>query len=209
MGSGQGGEDAYTRRLLATALTYAAVHHLGLLPAGSARFRGTSWVDWADLLLPYAVLGLAGSVLAAARAGRRLWLLFAAGGLLYAQGHGIHLAANSIGNFDPGPTAHLWDELAGHAIWYAGVVVVAAALAATMTHRPATRSPVAILAALAAGATWATNALGGHLLLPGLVVAAGAGAYGAARRHTLAGVVGVAGAAALVILAGAVLIGGA
>lgn len=38
---------------------------------------------------------------------------------MYASGHGIHLAANSIGNVSPGPTARLWDEVVGHCVWYA------------------------------------------------------------------------------------------
>ncbi len=162
-------------------------------------------MDWADLLLPYAVLGLAAGTLLAAGVGRRTWIGFGVAGLLYTQGHGIHLAANSIGNAQPSAAAFLWDELAGHAIWYAGAAMVVATLAATMAERAATRNPAAIAVAIAVGATWATNALGGHFLIPGTVLSGAAAGYGAAQRHTLAWLVGLAGLSALVVLGGAVL----
>jgi uncharacterized membrane protein YagU involved in acid resistance len=54
---------------------------------------------------------------------RRIWLVFGAGSIAYASGHGIHLAANSVANASPGPTAHLWDEVVGHYIWYVGVAL--------------------------------------------------------------------------------------
>jgi hypothetical protein len=53
-----------------------------------------------------------------------------------AQGHGIHLAANSVGNVEPSPVVHLWDEVVGPAVWYAGVAVVCAVLATAVRDRP-------------------------------------------------------------------------
>lgn len=67
----------------------------------------TRWADWVDLATPYAVLGTAGLALSTAAVPRRVWVLFAVGALTYAEGHGIHLAANSVANVVPGPTAHL------------------------------------------------------------------------------------------------------
>jgi hypothetical protein len=59
-------------------------------------------------------VGCAGAALAAAAAPRRVWPLFGFAAVLYTQGHGIHLAANSIANVTPAEPAHLWDELIGH-----------------------------------------------------------------------------------------------
>jgi hypothetical protein len=124
--------------------------------------------------------------------------------LLYATGHGIHLAANSIGNVAPGETAHFWDERVGHLVWYAGVAVVFAVLASTLTSEPPTTSPAAWLLAVAVGATWGTNATGGELTWPGTVAAAAALAWGAAHRRTRAALttaVGVAGVLAVAVSA--------
>jgi len=46
------------------------------------------------------------------------------------SGHGIHLSSNSVGNVEPGPPEHFWDEVVGHLLWYAGVALVVAALVA-------------------------------------------------------------------------------
>ncbi|MXG90381.1 hypothetical protein [Nocardioides flavescens] len=193
-------------RLLAlTALSYAACHHLGALPEGLGQAgRGTHVTDWIDLLLPFLVLGPALATLAAARASRATWAAAAVGSMLYASGHGIHLAANSIGNVAPGETAHLWDEQVGHWIWYAGVAVVAGALAAATRDRPlpGTRRGlvVAVLLAVAVGSTWATNATGGEFSWPGLGLAALASTWGVRHRHGPGLLLAVAGAAALVVV---------
>lgn len=201
----EAGPVAYRRSLFVTARAYAVLHHLGLLPAGTARWRGTSWVDWLDHVVPYAALAPAALTLATARVTGRHWGVFAVGALAYTQGHGIHLAANSIGNADPGETAYLWDELAGHAIWYAGAAVVMFVLAATMARESPRAHPLGVLVALGVGATWATNALGRHTIPLTIVVALAGIGGGWTRRHTVAWLTGIAGAAALVVLAGAAL----
>lgn len=175
----------YARALSATGLTYAVVHHLGLLPNGiAAGPDGTRWADWLDLAVPWLVLAPAAMTLWAANAGRRAWLLFGAGAVAYASGHGIHLAANSVGNAEPSATAHLWDEVVGHYLWFAGVALVLAAVAATMEGRPRPK-PVGYGVAVAVGATWTTNAIGGGTVVFSLAVAVAAAGYGWAHRREL------------------------
>jgi hypothetical protein len=176
------------RWLLAWGLAYNLLHHLGALPGGLSEAPGsTRWVDWLDLLTPYAVVGPALATLAAAHADRRAWVLALVGALAYTGGHGIHLAANSIGNArgDAAPV-HLWDEVVGHWLWYAGValLVVALARAVTLPARPPT---VALALAVATGVTWTTNALEGTTGIASLLIAAALAAHGWRRRDDGAG----------------------
>jgi hypothetical protein len=150
-----------SRWLLVTALAYALTHHLGALPGGLGRAGHTRWTDWIDLLTPYAVLVPAALALWTARARTAAWAIFLVGAIAYTDGHGIHLSANSIGNVAPGEAVHLWDEVVGHYLWYAGVTLVFAALALTLAGRTAARGPLPHVAALAVGLTLATNALEG------------------------------------------------
>ena len=127
----------YLRWLAVTAAAYVVFHHLGLIDGGLGPAPSdTQWIDWFDLVVPFLVLGPAAATLHAAGAGARTWLVFGIGAVTYATGHGVHLAANSVGNAAPGPTEHLWDEVVGHYIWYTGVALVVAALAMTMSGRP-------------------------------------------------------------------------
>ncbi len=145
--------------------------------------RGTRCADWLDLLVPFVVLLPALGTLLAAGVSRATYLWFAVGSWLYATGHGIHLSANSIGNADPSPTAHLWDEQVGHWVWYAGVAVIAATLASTLVERPVPRHPLAWLLAVAVGATWGTNATGGEFTWAGAALAVVACGWGLRHRH--------------------------
>ncbi|HCB07951.1 MAG TPA: hypothetical protein PLZ93_17205 [Nocardioides sp.] len=191
--------------LVVTALAYTLCHHLGSLPDGLGDAgRGTRIADWLDLVVPFVVLLPALGTLLEARVGRATYLWFAVGSWLYATGHGIHLAANSIGNVAPGETAHLWDEQVGHWTWYAGVAVVAATLASTLVDRPVPTNPLAWVLALAVGATWGTNATGGEFTWPGLALAVVAIWWGVRHRRDrgvllvavgAAGVVGVVASA--------------
>lgn len=190
----------YSRWLALTAAAYVVLHHLGLLPDGlGSAPDDTQWADWLDLAVPFLILGPAAATLHAAGATTRTWLLFGVGALTYASGHGIHLAGNSIGNADPSRTAHLWDEVVGHLIWYAGVALVVAALARTMSDRPRPQ-PVGVLLAGLAGWTWASNAIGGGTEIFSLLLAAAAAAYGWQRRRALTVTLLVAGAVAVVVL---------
>lgn len=197
--------SVYQRWVAVTALSYVVLHHLGLLPDGlGSAPDDTQWADWLDLLVPLLVLGPAAAALAAAPATRRTWVVFGVGAVTYATGHGVHLAANSVGNADPGPTAHLWDEVVGHEIWYAGVALVVVALALSMPGRPRP-GWVGYLLAVAVGATWASNAVGGGTVVAGLVVAVGFALWGWRHRRDLGVTLLVAFAPAAVFLLAATL----
>jgi hypothetical protein len=121
---------------------------------------------------------------------------------MYASGHGIHLAANSIGNVSPGQAAHLWDEVVGHYVWHAGVALVTSAVAATMTGRKRPTHAGSYLLALAVGVTWATNAIGGGTVVPGLLVAVTAVVFGWRHRGGLPVVLVVGYTPAVALLVG-------
>lgn len=150
-----------SRWLAALAVVYVVGHHTGTALAPLGGVGPTRWADWVDLLLPYALLGCAAMVLARAGAPRRAWVVLGAGALVYTQGHGIHLAANSIGNeLGHAPVITLWDEQVGHYLWYLGVAVVVAALVLGVRElRPSRLGWV--LAALVA-LTLTTNAIEGQ-----------------------------------------------
>jgi hypothetical protein len=183
---------AFEIRLAVAAVAYNLWHHLGSLPGGLGAVGDTRRVDWVDLLTPFAVLLPAAWALAAVATGGRRWVVLAVGALLYAQGQGIHLAANSIGNVAPSPVVHLWDEVVGHAVWYGGVAVVLGVLAVAAAERPwpgRRGAAVAVALALVTGTTWVTNALGGGgLAVPGLLVAAALAGFGWRHRDDLAAV---------------------
>ena len=159
-------------------------HHVGTIfgPLGEVGAR-TEWADWIDLLTPYAVVGTALGALLAAGATRRAWLLAALGAALYVQGHGVHLAGNSIGNArgDAQPV-HLWDEVMGHYLWYGGLYLLVAALVlAAPEPRSAARWPLAALF----GLTMATNGVEGGTAVLTLAVAVGFVLWGVRRRSAV------------------------
>ena len=185
-----------------TLLAVVAVgHHLGTLLSPLGEVGDAQWVDWVDLVLPYAVVGTAGTALLAVP--RSCQVAGAAGLVAYVQGHGIHLAANSIAQRAPSDTAFLWDELVGHAVWYAGLyVVIAALLVGRAVASPP--GPLRLALAVAVGVTFATNALGGHAV-PLAVVACAVLAGLALRRRQGLGtdvlLAAVTGLVSLVVLA--------
>ena len=173
-------------------------HHIGTIVGPLGELGGeTEWADWIDLLVPYAVIGTALGALLAAGADRRAWLLAAVGGVIYTQGHGIHLAANSISNArgDEAPV-HLWDEVVGHYIWYAGLYLVMAALVLVL---PAVRSWARWPLAALFGLTLATNGIEGGTPVLTLLVAAAFLAWGVRLRSD---VVICTAAVATVLIAG-------
>ncbi|TDC97822.1 hypothetical protein [Actinomadura sp. 7K507] len=190
------------RWLAACALFYGLTHHIGFGLAGLGTVGDTRWADWVDILTPYAVLLTAAAALHTGQADRRSGIVFLVGAITYVEGHGIHLAANSVGNDTPGiPVVHLWDEVAGHYIWYAGLALVFAALARTLAHRPAPPWPLALVLALTVALTWTTNSLEGGTALMGLIIAAAFTAWGLRTRHHLGRILIPAFAPAAVALA--------
>ena len=171
--------------LAVTAVAYALTHHLGVGLAWLGTVGDTRWADWIDILTPYAVLLPAAATLRAAHAGPRAWTLYLVGALTYVEGHGIHLAANSVGNHTPSDIAYLWDEHVGHYLWYGGVTLVLAALAAVLARRAPARGPLPAALALLTGFTFTTNALEGQTALPSIAITAAFAAWGWKTRHHL------------------------
>jgi hypothetical protein len=168
-----------------SALAYNVLHHLGTLPGGlGSAGGGTRVVDWLDLMTPYIVVGAALAALSVAGTDRRGWWTGFVGACLYFSGHGVHLAANSIGNVrgDSAPV-HLWDEVVGHWLWYAGVALLVVALTRAVVLRI---TPATVALALATAGTWSTNALEGTTAIGSLAVGVLLAGWGA-RRGDAAG----------------------
>ena len=146
-----------------------AGHHVGTALGWLGGPDETRWADWVDLAVPYVVLGTAAAALAATDPGRREWILLGAAGLLYTQGHGIHLAANSIANVQSSDAVHLWDETVGHWLWYTGLALIVAILAHALDAVPAPRSAWSLVLAVAFGATVFTNSVEGGTVVLGFV----------------------------------------
>ena len=124
----------------------------------------TRWADWIDLLTPYVVTGAAAGALRGGGASRGTWTLFWFATVLYTQGQGIHLAANSINNAVAGDAepAYLWDEHVGHYLWYVGFYLVVVALAVALADRRPRGGLGAHLLALLVGFTTFTNSVEGQ-----------------------------------------------
>jgi hypothetical protein len=164
-----------TARLLAvSAVAMVATHWLRLLPLGYPAPGATRYEDFVDLLTPFVVAGPALLALARTRAGRGAWALALLGAVLFTQGHGLHLSANSI-SYASGPAepAYLWDEQVGHHLWFVGlalvVVVVTRAVAGTDPYVPASGLVLSCLV----GLTWAANVVEGGAVPLGVLLALG------------------------------------
>lgn len=183
------------RCLMMFAVAVVVGHHVGVgfKWLGHVGDTGTRWADWIDLLVPYLVVGAAATTLLRAHADRTAWAGLLLGAVSYTQGHGIHLAGNSVNNDAGGHVAYLWDEQVGHWIWYVGLSVVVGALVHAL---PSLRlSPWAAGAAVLAGFTWFDNTVEGGVPYLGIGVAVVLGGY-AWRR----GVVPIAAAYGLSLL---------
>lgn len=173
------------RRLAVFAATVIVAHHVNTALGPLGDVGTTRWADWVDLVVPYAVVGMAAAVLDAVRAGRPEWIALAATGVLYTQGHGIHLAANSIAGFEPSDAAHLWDETVGHWLWYGALAGIVATLAYAVRDVPTSRSVWALALSLGFGVTIFTNSIEGGTPGLGLGSAVVFVAWGLRRRGRL------------------------
>jgi hypothetical protein len=173
------------RAFLLFAAALAAFHNL------PPSFAGARSGDYFDLLTPFAVLGATLLLLRLLDANALPLAVAFVGGVLYTDGHGIHLAANSIGH--EGPTGHVrhvtkfWDERFGHIEWHLGwfVLVLAVCLAERRALlRDDERWPLWLAAVLLAFTLFADTVEGGTWWLE-LVAAAGFLGWAAGARRPL------------------------
>jgi hypothetical protein len=156
------------------------------IPLGHTVDR-TRWADWLDLTVPYLVLGLAAGALSGLAARRSSWVVLAVGAVIFTQGHGLHLSANSVGNVAPGQTEHLWDEIVGHYIWYTGLALVIFSVARELAPRPLPAGrglALAYAGAVALGVTIFDNLDEGGTVAAGAVMVAAFLGYGWQFRST-------------------------
>lgn len=212
-GSGRGAETAAGRsRSTAWALAlfvvgYGVGHHNSLVGSAGGP-DGTRVADWIDLLTPFVVVLPLLWFLWGQQPQRRLLLPATVGAILYVEGHGIHLSANSIGNASTGDgggpadgTSHLWDEVVGHYVWYLGLAVLLATCALAVRGQTLRiRSPALALGGAVCGITWATNGLEGGTAVFSLACAVGSVALVDRQRTGLSVAVLAAGGVAAVVL---------
>lgn len=197
-GAGGGPRGGAGRPTAALALAVIVFMQIGTVARPLGDVGGTRAADWLDLLTPWAVVGAAAWVLArchrltaGARPDPAAWALLGVGGLAFAEGKGLHLAGNSVGNADPvgraADVAHLWDESVGHWIWYVGLLLVLAAVARALLGSGGPTllraTPAGVVLAALAGFSLANTWIEGRTPWLGLVAAAGFTAAGLRHRR--------------------------
>ena len=191
--------------LIVFAVGYVVLHHAGTVFAdlGDVGDTRTRWADWIDLLTPYVVTGAAAAALRGGGASRGTWTLFWFATVLYTQGQGIHLAANSINNAVPGDgePAYLWDEHVGHYLWYVGFYLLVVALATALADRRTRGGLAGHVLALLVGFTNFTNAVEGQTPWLGIGAAAVFAAWGLLTRDGIGRLLLTAYAFSLVLFA--------
>lgn len=173
-----------SRGLLLFAGAVFVFHQLpALLPRPAA--------DAVDLLTPFAVIGAAAALLRALRARPVAAALGLFAGLLYVDGHGIHLAANSIAAAEPvgeaQRIAYFWDERFSHVESLLGWVGLVAAFCLAAGRRAAPAGGSASLGAAAGllGFTFFTSTVEGQTWWLLLGVAPLFAVWGYQRREPL------------------------
>jgi hypothetical protein len=170
------------RGLLVFAASVFVFHHLPTV-AGNAG-------DWVDLATPFAVVGSAAVLLAAFRPRAATLCVAFLAALIYVDGHGIHLAANSIAEESPTGeaerVAHFWDEDFSHVEWHLGWIgLIGAFCLAERTSTRRLRRGVQLAAAILLGITLFTNTVEGGTWWLQLVAAAFFFAWAARERRPL------------------------
>jgi hypothetical protein len=152
------------RRFLAFAASVFVFHQLPALLSRPVD-------DVVDLITPFAVIGSAAVLLISLRAAGPSLVLGLAAAILYVDGHGIHLAANSIAGQQPagsaGALVYFWDERFSHVELLAGWVGLVAAFVLAELLRPGgRREPVSkglpALTAVLLGWTFFTSTVEGQ-----------------------------------------------
>jgi hypothetical protein len=152
----------------------------------------TRLADWIDLATPFAILGCAVMALHRAHSDRTSWTVMFTGGVAFALGHGLHLAANSISNVADKTVAHasivhLWDEVASHYIWYSGLYLVFVALWMSWRDQPIQVRPIGGVLAVLVAITLVNTYIEGGVPWLGLGFLSTGIAAGLARWTTPAG----------------------
>jgi hypothetical protein len=148
------------RRLLLFAVVLAAfgVRHLPGISDQTA--------EWINLATPFAVAAAAAAVLVELEARGLSLVVAVAGGILYVDGHGMHLAADSIRSEglegEAERVAHFWDERLSHWELHSGLILIVVAFCLAES---AARVPVAPVL----WAAVATVAILGGTLFAGVV----------------------------------------
>jgi hypothetical protein len=187
------------RPLVAFAAAVAVFHHTPSV--------GGNVGDWIDLATPFAVVGAATLVLIGLDAWGVALGVAVAAGIAYVDGHGLHLAANSIRAEEPTGeverVAYFWDERFSHWEWHVGLIglLVAFCLAEPWARPPVRASSLqsALVAALL-GFTLFTSTVEGRTwwLLP--PAAAVLGVWALARpRPVLRACAGALGLACILL----------
>jgi hypothetical protein len=144
--------------LLAFALVFLVFHHV-------PSFAGDTAGDWIDLVTPFAVVAASTFLLGRGAPAYAIALALVSA-VLYVDGHGIHLAANSIGHEeltgDAEDVTHFWDETWSHAEWHLGWFLLIVAFALAERHRLVrVAGPIAALNAVLLGWTLFTSTVEG------------------------------------------------
>jgi hypothetical protein len=159
-------ERGIRRWLAAFAFAYSVLHHNGTILSPLGGPGATRWIDWIDLATPLLVLLPSAGLLRCVGATSKQWVLWVVGAVVYTEGHGLHLASNSIYHVDPSDTAKLWDEVVGHLVWYSGFWLIVAVTAVALTRTALPLTPIGVLLAAAVGVTHATNGIGADMPVP-------------------------------------------
>ena len=184
--------------LLLLAVSVVVFMQIGTFARPLGDLGGTRAADWLDLLTPWVVVGSAAWVLLATRARTDGgspdtvgWVTLAVGGLAFAEGKGLHLAANSISNAEPtgqaADLAHLWDESVGHWLWYLGLLIVLASVTRTLLAGtdvlPLRTTVGGVVVAAVTGFSLANTWIEGGTPWLGILAAAAFTAYASMRRR--------------------------
>ena len=178
-----------TARLLAVStVAMVATHWLRLLPLGYPAQGETRYEDFVDLLTPYVVAGPALLALARTGAGRRARALALLGAVMFAQGHGLHLSANSI-SYATGPAepAYLWDEQVGHHLWFLGLALLVVVVTRPVAGTGLAVTTAALVLSGLVGLTWAANVIEGGAVPLGVLLAAALVGHGWRLRSDATG----------------------